>query len=212
MICTIVGAMPEHDLTIPENAFLIAADQGLVQLTEKGIIPDLAVGDFDSLGYVPEGLPVVRHPVRKDDTDMLLAVREGLSRGYKTFLLYGGMGGRLDHTLANVQTLAFLLRHDAKGVLFGRGTAVTLLQNERVCLSAREKGDLSVFAFGGAAGGVCERGLSYTMENATLLPDFPLGVSNSFCGKTAEISVQTGMLLLTWQTNAQETIAFLEHA
>ena len=134
MICTIVGAMPEPDLFLPHNTFLIAADKGLAQLHLRGAAPDLTVGDFDSLGFVPEGAAVVRHPIRKDDTDMLLAVREGLSRGYRRFLLYGGVGGRLDHTLANLQTLAYLRRHGARGYLYDQNFCYTVMENEELPL------------------------------------------------------------------------------
>ena len=209
MICTVVGAMPECDLVLPKGGFLIAADKGLEQLQKRGVVPDLTVGDFDSLGFVPEGTAVVRHPIRKNDPDMLLAVREGLARGYRKFLLYGGVGGRLDHTLANIQTLLFLRQHGAKGVLFGDGTAVTLLENEEAVLPAKESGNVSVFAFGGDADGVCIRGLSYPLEDGTLTTGFPLGVSNGFCGAAAQIAVRQGKLLLIWQANASEAIAFL---
>ena len=106
-VCVIVGAVPEDDLYIPQGAYCIAADKGVLQFQSRHIEPDLVVGDFDSLGFVPKARELVRHPVEKDDTDMMLAVREGLRREYRDFLLYGGLGGRLDHTLANIQTLGF---------------------------------------------------------------------------------------------------------
>lgn len=210
MICTVVAAMPEPDLVLPPDGFLIAADEGYARLRERGLTPNLAVGDFDSLGAVPRDVPVVRHPVRKDDTDMLLAVREGLRRGYTRFLLYGGMGGRLDHTLANLQTLSFLRQNGARGVLYGAGTAAVLLHNDSIVLPAKAQGDVSVFAYGGTARGVTERGLLYSLTDATLTPDFPLGVSNGFCGQDAVISVREGRLLLLWQTDAKGAVAFLQ--
>ena len=85
------GAMPRPELD--GRCFLIAADGGYGQLKQWGMSPHLAVGDFDSLGRVPEDVEVVRHPVRKDDTDMMLAVQEGLARGCGRFLIYGGLGG-----------------------------------------------------------------------------------------------------------------------
>lgn len=117
--CYIYGAMPCGSTEkLEEGDLLIAADGGYAYL--QGQKPDLVVGDFDSLGYVPEGEQIIRHPVQKDDTDMLLAVREGLKRGYRKFVLYGGIGGRLDHTIANLQVLAFC-----------RGRAVRLFYTER---------------------------------------------------------------------------------
>ena len=203
MICVITASMPEQDLYFPDGCFHIAADKGIVQLRARGVEPDLVVGDFDSLGYVPEARELVRHPVEKDDTDMMLAVREGLRRGFREFILYGGMGGRLDHTLANIQTLAFLAAHAARGLLFGDGTAVMLLENGTVRFPATAQGTFSVFCFGDTAEGVTETGLHYALDNATLTNAFPLGVSNAFCGRESSVSVQNGKLLLLWQSTAK---------
>lgn len=203
MVCVIVASMAERDLYIPQNSFLIAADQGYKHLQERGICPDLTVGDFDSLGFVPAIENLVQHPVQKDDTDMLLAVREGLKRGATDFILYGGLGGRLDHTIANMQTLAFIREHGAKGLLFGAGTAVCLLQNDAMSFSASEQGNLSVFCYGEKAQGVTETGLLYTLENASLCNSFPIGVSNEFVGKKSRVSVRHGKVLLVWQTTAE---------
>ena len=203
MICVIAASMPERDLFIPDGSYMIAADKGLEQLRACGVEPDLVVGDFDSLGYVPEARELVRHPVEKDDTDMMLAVREGLRRGFREFILYGGMGGRLDHTLANVQTLGFLLEHGARGFLYGEGTAVTLLENGTMRFPENMQGTFSVFCFGDTAEGVTETGLYYPLENARLTNTFPLGVSNSFCERESSVSVQNGKLLLLWQSTAK---------
>ena len=209
MICVIAAAMPEQDLYIPKQSFCIAADKGILQFQNRGIEPDLVVGDFDSLGYVPGARELVQHPVEKDDTDMMLAVREGLRRGYRKFILYGGMGGRLDHTLANLQTLAFLAAHGARGLLYGEKTAVTLLQNGSIRFPASAKGAVSVFCFGDAAQGVTERGLYYALENGRIENTFPLGVSNAFCGRESEIAVQNGKLLLLWESTAKAACAVL---
>lgn len=209
MICVVTASMPEPDLYIPDGSYVIAADKGLLQLRDRGSEPDLVVGDFDSLGYVPQARELVRHPVEKDDTDMMLAVREGLRRGFRTFLLYGGLGGRLDHTLANVQTLAFLASHGARGLLFGEGTALLLLENGAVRFPASMQGTLSVFCFGDRAEGVTEAGLHYPLENAELTNSFPLGVSNAFCGRESEVSVQKGKLLLLWQSTAKAAVEVL---
>ena len=203
MICVIVASMPEKDLFIPDGSYVIAADKGVLQLRAKGVEPDLVVGDFDSLGYVPEARELVRHPVEKDDTDMMLAVREGLRRGFREFLRYGGLGGRLDHTLANVQTLGFLREHGASGLLYGEGTALTLLDGGTIRFPAAAEGTVSVFCFGDRAEGVTETGLYYPLENASLTNTFPLGVSNAFCEKDSSISVKKGKLLLLWQSTAK---------
>ena len=86
--------------------FLIAADKGYEALEAYGVPPNLVVGDFDSLGRRPNHPNVVQLPAAKDDTDMVYAQREGLDRGYRRFVLLGGVGGRLEHTLANLQARA----------------------------------------------------------------------------------------------------------
>ena len=202
-VCVIVASMPPGGLYIPENSLILAADKGYLHLTERGIQPDVSVGDFDSLGFTPDTENVVRHPVRKDDTDMLLAVRVGLERGATDFILYGGLGGRLDHTLANVQTLAFIRAQGAKGILIGEETAVCLLRNEAISFSANHRGTISVFCYGERAEGVTETGLAYALDSATLTNAFPIGVSNEFIGKESRVSVQSGSILLYFQSSAQ---------
>lgn len=177
--------------------YVIAADGGLVHTQKLGITPDAVLGDFDSLGYAPEGANVF--PVEKDDTDAMLAVRHGLARGYKMFMLYGSLDGpRLDHTIANFQTLQFLADHGAAGYLVGRDVILTVVKNGVLRFPAGCTGTVSVFCLGADASGVNLRGLYYPLENATLTAGFPLGVSNHFTGEEAGISVEEGSLLVLW--------------
>ena len=203
-ICYIVGAMAKSLPDISrENSFVIAADAGYKALQQVNIKPDLVVGDFDSLGQVPEGENIVCHPVMKDDTDMMLAVKLGLERGYTRFHIYGGMGGRTDHTIANIQTLAYIAGRGASAFLFGDGEVMTVIKNSTLSFPSGSEGTVSAFAIGGKAVGVYESGLLYSLENAELTPDFPLGVSNEFTGKAAHIKVENGMLLVVWTDKAK---------
>lgn len=196
-VCYIVCALPQsHTLAPRPGDLVLAADGGYAQLS--GIHPDLVVGDFDSLGYVPEGEAVVRHPEKKDDTDTMLAAKIGIERGYRAFVLLGGVGGRLDHTLANIQTLAFLRENGARAALLGEGETITLLQNEGLRFRAGLSGIVSVFCYGETAVGVYERGLSYALNDATLTDTNPLGVSNAFTGAPAEVSVRCGRLVVLY--------------
>ena len=177
--------------------FLMAADGGLQHLKKLGLAPDGIIGDFDSLGYIPEGAKVF--PVEKDDTDAMLAVRQGLSLGYQKFLLYGSLDGpRLDHTVANFQTLQYLADHGASGYLVGESYIVTVVKNGSVRFPATAKGIVSVFCMGSPAQGVSIRGLKYTLENGELTAGFPLGVSNHFMGEEATVSVEDGSLLILY--------------
>ena len=183
---------------IGPESFVIAADGGLRHTEKLGIAPDAVLGDFDSLGFCPEGANVF--PVEKDDTDAMLAVRLGLKRGCDEFLLYGSLDGpRLDHTVANFQTLQFLADHGAAGYLIGNTTMVTVVKNGKITFPAGLSGTISVFCMGPDAVGVTEKGLFYGLENGTLSSGFPLGVSNHFTGEAAEISVKNGSLLVLWE-------------
>ena len=182
---------------IGKGDLVIAADGGLAHTRELGITPDVILGDFDSLGFTPEGANVF--PVEKDDTDAMLAVRHGLREGCDAFFLYGSLDGpRLDHAIANFQTLQFLADHGAVGHLIGREFMLTVLRNGSLRFPAGCEGTVSVFCLGPDAHGVSLRGLHYPMENGTLTAGFPLGVSNHFTGKEAEISVKDGSLLILW--------------
>ena len=181
---------------IPADALVIAADGGLRHTQALGLPPDIILGDFDSLGYIPTDSRV--YPVEKDDTDAMLAVRVGLEQGCDTFLFYGAMDGpRLDHTIANFQTLAFLSTHGARGWLIGRDYIATVLSGESIEFSGEASGIFSLFCLGASAE-VSIEGLHYPLSRGRLTPDFPLGVSNHFVGTPARITVHEGLVLALW--------------
>ena len=174
---------------------VIAADGGLLHTQALGLTPQVILGDFDSLGYIPQGAQVF--PVQKDDTDSMLAIRLGLERGYRRFLLYGGLDGpRPDHTLANLQALGFLAAHGAWGHLCGLTHRVSAVAGGSLCFAPEAEGTISVFCLGADAQGVTLEGLSYPLENASLTAAYPLGVSNHFTGVPARITVEDGTLIV----------------
>ena len=182
---------------LEKNDFVLAADGGLRHTEKLHISPHEILGDFDSLGFTPEGANVF--PVEKDDTDAMLAVRRGLSLGFKEFWLYGSIDGpRLDHTVANFQTLQYLCDHGACGYLIGNSFIATVLKNGSLSFAEGTEGTISVFCMGPDAEGVTLEGLYYPLENGTLTPGFPLGVSNHFTGKNVKITVKNGSLLILW--------------
>jgi len=200
-ICYIVGAMEPGKICIRQDrpALVIAADAGLTHLQRVGITPDWIVGDFDSLGRIPEGSNIIRHPVEKDDTDMMLAVKTGLEQGCREFVIYGGVGGRLDHTYANFQTLAWIAAQGARGYMVGNSMMSTVIENGTIAFPETCRGTISVFCPDGEARGVMLKGLYYPLEDAVLTSGFPLGVSNSFTGEPAEVGVKNGHLLVMWE-------------
>lgn len=179
----------------------IAADAGYQACLRENIVPDLLLGDFDSMEPPADFRRVCRLPAEKDDTDTLAALREGLEAGCTDFWIYGGTGGkRLDHTLANLQTLLYLRRQGARGYLYDGSFTYTAIENEAIEIpKEREWALLSVFCLGDDAQGVMERGVQYPLTDATLTAGFPLGVSNHILEDTARISVARGALLIGWE-------------
>lgn len=198
------GAVPRPQ----PGDYVIAADGGYAALQALGITPDFVMGDFDSLGHAPVHPNVETHPAMKDDTDMMLAVRWALEHGWRRLALYGGLGGeRLDHTVANLQTLRYIADHGALGWLAGGGWVVTALRNGALRFGAGAAGFVSVFCSGDAARGVTLRGLKYPLENATLTCGMPLGVSNEFLGQPALVRVADGCVFVLWQGEAAPEVA-----
>ena len=174
-----------------EDDVVIAADGGYLHTQKLGITPDIILGDFDSLGFVPDSANVF--PVEKDDTDAMLAVRKGLSMGMTEFIIYGALDGpRLDHTIAALQTLQYLADHGATGYLAGLHYIATVIHNEKLIFPASAEGILSLFCLGADARGVTLEGLHYPLEKGTLTAGFPLGVSNHFTGQAATVTVADG--------------------
>ncbi len=183
-------------LPLEQDDLLIAADGGYTHTRVLGLAPHIVLGDFDSLGYVPEGAQV--HPKEKDDTDAMLAVKLGLSKGYKEFYIYGGMDGpRVDHTMANFQLLYYLSERGAKGYLIGvRQNAAVI--TDSIAFAAEQTGTVSVFCLGQEAL-VDIEGLKYSLKDGLLQPSFPLGVSNQFIGEKGKITVKKGTVLVIWE-------------
>ena len=202
MKCVIFGAAPIDDLGFVEKLLprgkylLIAADGGLKHTVALGLIPDVIIGDMDSVESrdIPEG--TILYPSRKDDTDMMLAVKRGLASGADEFFLFGGLGGRLDHSYANIQTLAYLAEHNALGWLLDENHRISMVEKGEQLLFPDYR-YLSIFAYGGVCEGVTITGAEYPLENAVLEPSFPLGVSNRHAeGGRMKVSVEKGMLLI----------------
>ena len=200
-VCYIFAALETKTLPyIPtKQDYVIAADKGLDNLKKIGIKPDVIIGDFDSLGFVPSGENIKRLPVEKDDTDVGFAVNYAFELGYKEFVIYGAIGGLLDHTVANLQLSAYISSKGGKSVFVGDNVFVTSITNDTLKIS-NGKGRLSVFALSDKAEGVFLSGLKYPLENAVIENTFPIGVSNEFTDKSANIAVKNGTLLIVSQS------------
>jgi thiamine pyrophosphokinase len=196
--CVIVGAGDFTGIADAPGAddLVIAADAGYESLRSLGLRIDVVIGDFDSLGEAPRHENVIRLNVVKDDTDTLAAIRYGLDKGYKIFHIYGGTGGKISHTIANIECIAYLSQIGATGCLFGDGFYITAVTNGKIEFRAGSTGRISVFSHGDRTEGVYLEGLKYELSNATLTNTFPLGVSNSFTGQKSCVRVDSGTLIV----------------
>ena len=199
-ICFIVGAGENHglDLLAANGDLVIAADGGLNYLEESGINADLIIGDFDSLAKIPAQGNVITLNGEKDYTDTLAAIHEGLERGYKAFHIYCGTGGRIEHTLANIQAIAYLSQSKSKGYLFDKDCVITAVTNDSIAFDSRCRGFISIFSNSDKSTGVFIKGLKYELENAVMANNFPIGISNEFTGNDSRITVESGTLIIVF--------------
>lgn len=199
-ICFIAGAGENYRNTfhVNENDMVIAADNGYAYLREMGVKPNVVIGDFDSLKEVPVGENIIKLSPNKDETDMLAAIKVGLQAGYELFHIYGGMGGRTDHTIANIQCLAMLAHRSCQGYMFGDGEIMTVIANRSISFSSDAKGYVSVFSLVPESRGVFEEGLKFPLKNYILNSENPMGVSNEFVGLNSVITVENGTLLIVY--------------
>ncbi|HCF83208.1 MAG TPA: thiamine diphosphokinase [Ruminococcaceae bacterium] len=202
-ICTIICGAPcgKFPRELAEG-FIIAADRGLDYALEAGISPDIAVGDFDSAkSAVPSGIETVKFPPEKDYSDAELAAKIALERGFDEIKLLCSLGGRLDHTIANIQLAYSLKKRGVSAELFGGGERAYVLENETREIPAFS-GYLSVFAYEKSAV-ISESGVKYPTEKVEFTNEFPLGLSNEITEKSAKITVHSGAALIILVENGR---------
>lgn len=167
---------------------IIAVDAGFARLKALGINPNMVVGDFDSLEYVPIHPNIEKHPCIKDDTDTMLAVKKGIELGCDEFFIFGGTGGRIAHTLGNIQVLANLAESGKIGYLIDKDYIVTAIRKCSLVFGGGHTGYISLLPWGAREAEVTIKGLAYELNRSPLPSDRPLGISNEFTGKQAKIT------------------------
>ena len=176
--------------------YVIACDRGYLHARRMGIVPDLIVGDFDSAPAPATAIPVEQVPSEKDDTDTMLAARRAAGFGCTEAVIGCCFGGRLDHTLANLQTAAWLAERGVRVRLTGADTDAYVISAGVLRIPRREGWSLSVFSLTDRCEGVSIKGTKYDAERITATNAFPVGVSNCWISENAEISLQKGILLI----------------
>ena len=207
------GAGPIMDTAfiraLPEG-LLVACDGGYRHLQKEGVEPDILIGDFDTFPKDGIGKPknlIVLNPI-KDDTDTFSIIKSLVKEGYDTFHLYGCLGGRIDHTIANLQVLSYLKDNHCTGYLHSEDNAQVLLMidgGESLALNPKARGMLSVFSYTDRSVGVRETNLKYTLEDYTMTSSIAIGISNAFLPQNTlapTISLREGRLLLVLPSEA----------
>lgn len=197
--CWIFGGAPvssDYKIIPPSDAYLIAADSGFSLLKRTGSIPDLVLGDFDSLTEdKPTGCEILTAAAEKDDTDTMLAVKTALARGFSDIVIVGSIGGRFDHTVANIQTLAYILDNGGKGRLVGETDTAELLGVGEYRFPKNESMYFSVLSYSEEAI-VTTSGTKYDLNSYRLTNSFPLGVSNEILSSECVLKIEKGKILV----------------
>ena len=207
----IVGALPLEAVSFlnkarEEGFFLVACDGGQESFIKAKIEPDLLVGDFDTFdrSRVQNPKELIELNTHKDDTDTLVALKYLLAQNYDEFHLFGCLGGKVEHTIANFQLIYFLTSQHKKAYLYSQDnqTIVHMIFNSCIRLKAKNGGKFSLFSYNSKARGVTITGAMYELHDATLSNDTPLGISNELIGKEVNISVKDGTLLLVLEKDS----------
>lgn len=197
--CLIISGAPEcyFPVSFTKADFVIACDAGYIHAQRADIVPDVIIGDFDSyLGDLPGGVEIIRTKPEKDDTDTMMALKLAIRRGYRRIMLVGALGGRVDHMLANISLIAFAATKGADLQIVDGHHQIFAVRDGRRRVPRSSWRNVSVFAFDTECTGVTLRGVKYPLEGAVLTNTFALGVSNEFTEDIAEISVESGILIV----------------
>lgn len=195
--CLIISGGEQSAIHAKAGDFIIACDKGYQYAAEAGLIPNLFVGDFDSFdGEIASGIPVDKHASEKDDTDTMIAIRYAVEHGFKAVELCCALGGRLDHTLANLQSAVFAAMHGLSVKISGNDSVIYTLTKGEIKLKKLEGYSVSLIAASDECSGVFIRGAKYPLTDATVTNSFPIGVSNEWREGEVSISVGSGIMLI----------------
>ncbi|RSX55722.1 thiamine pyrophosphokinase [Bifidobacterium dolichotidis] len=225
--CVVMAAGEYYDepIALHEGDILIAADGGLDHARQAELEPDYVIGDFDSAQesertVAAENDHVLVLPPQKDDPDLLSALKFGWSLGYRTFHIYGALGGRIDHTISALQITALVAQRGGTAILHGNRQHITALcdgsltfeATDLTAITKHEPAYVSVFAHSDVAHDVTETGLKYGLEHAELSNQQVNGLSNELLNATsATVSVNEGTLLITYPAGIADPEHHVSH-
>jgi thiamine pyrophosphokinase len=184
-----------------EGSVIICADGGLRHLTGTSIVPDLIIGDMDSADetalddFMQRGSRIERHPAHKDETDTELALARALEMKPDHVFIFGALGGRIDHTMANISLLVRAAECGVDAVIRDEACELFIVKDRREIRGA--PGDtVSLLPLAGEVSGVTLKGFEYPLADAVMRIGVPCGISNRLSGATGTITVKSGHLLV----------------
>lgn len=185
----------ETDIELTENTVVICADSGYDNALLCGIVPDVIIGDMDSVeNSLPEGVKQIKLKCEKDDTDTQACIDYLAAEGCGEIVLLGALGGRVDHEMANIMLCIYALEKGIKLIIKNEETEIFAVKDKAVIKG--NTGDwLSLIPLLGNAEGVSLSGLKYTLENAKMEAGKTVGISNEFADREATVTVEKGLLL-----------------
>lgn len=195
-----VGDIEVVKRMIPPCDYVICADGGTRYAESFGVLPDIILGDFDSLpGHILEhyrqaGVPVKRYPRDKDRTDTQIAVDLAIEMKARCVFIVGALGSRWDHAYANVLLLCRLAQHGIKGKIIDEHNII-VVSNDHIEIEGEVGSTLSLLPLGEDVYIHFTEGLKYPVEDALLPIDFPFGVSNEFVKPKAIVKIRSGWVV-----------------
>lgn len=197
--CIIIAGGPFDGFfdEISDNDLVITADRGFDHAKKIDIIPDIAIGDFDSTDKPDFENTIALNPI-KDVTDTVAAINIAIEKGYKDICVYGGLGGRESHTISNIKSMYFYKKKGIDIRLKARGKEIFIINKD---FSYEYDGkDFYVSIFSLAEKSILDiNGLFYELDNYQMANDDSLGVSNETKGCDFKINVKEGTLLVIFE-------------
>lgn len=199
--CIIITSYIEGDLLELIGDFdadlILCADGGYDHAISAGILPDFLIGDLDSISTSSSSeIEKIIYPCEKDDTDTGICLNTALEQGCRDILILGGLGGRLDHTISNIELITGKIHLVDRIMIKDKRNSCIVIKDGSISLKKQENKFISVFSMTEKSYGVSETGVKYTLDKAILPFGSTLGTSNEFTDDTAEISVENGILLI----------------
>lgn len=183
-------------IRLKDDDLIICADGGYDALAFTNIIPDVIIGDFDSIqSSVPSDINVINYPSEKDKTDLEICIDYAVEKGCDTVFMMGVLGGRPDHTLGAYFAMRYAVEKGLCPMILNANSRIYLVDSD-IELNRENFKYISLMPCSEKVKGVSTSGLKYPLENATLMQSSSYGISNEFYNNTAKITIKEGLLFV----------------